>query len=377
MPLALRYLLPGQMKFMAQNGFEVWMVSADGNIREELMQAEGCPHVIVPMTRKITPLQDLYCLVKLIILFARIRPHIVHTHTPKAGLLGMLAAKICFVKIRIHTVAGLPLMVEKGFKLKLLRFIEKLTYAAANQVWPNSASLYQFIADEKLCATHKLKVIGKGSSNGVDTGRFNRAGIAAQELEQLKKDLNYNPAFTYLLFVGRMVHDKGIEELVTAFQKLQPLHPNLRLILAGPFEKNLDPLPAAIEQAIETHEAILHIGWTDKVEHLMALAHYFVFPSHREGFPNVLLQAAVMQLPIICSNIPGNRDIVTHHSTGIIFEKGNALLLESAISHALNHREASLQMSEALYRFVSENFQRNIFWQNVLRNYQTLLSKEK
>lgn len=376
MPLALRYLLPGQMKFMAQNGFEVLMVSADGNIREELIQAEGCPHVIVPMTRKITPLQDLYCLIKLIILFARERPHIVHTHTPKAGLLGMLAAKICFVKIRIHTVAGLPLMVEKGFKLKLLRFIEKLTYTAATQVWPNSPSLYQYILNQNWCSPHKLGIIGKGSSNGVDSARFNKTAIPPRELNSLKKELNYNEANTYLLFVGRMVHDKGIVELVSAFQKLQNQYAQLRLILAGPFEKNLDPLPLEIEKAIETNAAIHHIGWTDKVEHLMAIAHFFVFPSHREGFPNVLLQAAVMQLPIICSNIPGNIDIVTHNSTGIIFESGNETGLEEAIGYALQHNETSLQMSKELYQFVSENFMRNVYWQNLLNRYNELLQSK-
>ena len=138
--MALKYLLPGQMHFMQQQGFTVLMISADGKERADVMENEQCPHIIVPMTRQITPVQDLKCLLKLIKIFKREKPDIVHTHTPKAGLLGMLAARICFVKVRIHTVAGLPLMVEKGGKLALLAFIEKLTYAAANQVWPNSNS---------------------------------------------------------------------------------------------------------------------------------------------------------------------------------------------------------------------------------------------
>jgi hypothetical protein len=160
--MALRYLLPGQMNFMAANGFEVLMISADGKELAEVIEKEQCRHIIVPMTRKITPFRDLGCLFKLIRIFRKERPDIVHTHTPKAGLLGMLAAKICGVKTRIHTVAGLPLMVETGFKYRLLKFIEKLTYAAANHVWPNSNSLMQFISENNLCKQNKLQIIAKG-----------------------------------------------------------------------------------------------------------------------------------------------------------------------------------------------------------------------
>lgn len=148
--MALGYLLPGQMRFMAGNGFDVLMISADGKELAAVIENEKCRHIIVPMTRKITPFQDVTCLIRLIKIFRKEKPDIVHTHTPKAGLLGMLAAKVCGVKIRIHTVAGLPLMAESGFKYRLLKFIERLTYAAANQVWPNSQSLFNFISEKKL-----------------------------------------------------------------------------------------------------------------------------------------------------------------------------------------------------------------------------------
>src|SRR5882762_7685479 len=155
-PMALRYLLPGQMRFMAGNGFDVLMISADGKELKDVIEKEACPHIIVPMTRKITPLRDLRCLFKLIKILKKEKPDIVHTHTPKAGILGMLAAKCCGVKLRIHTVAGLPMMVEKGWKYRLLRFVEKRTYAAANHIWPNSNSLLQFITEQKLCDPEKL-----------------------------------------------------------------------------------------------------------------------------------------------------------------------------------------------------------------------------
>ncbi len=175
--MALRYLLPGQMRFMSTNGFDVLMISADGKELPEVIATEQCRHIIVPMTRKITPFTDLKCLFRLIRIFRKEKPDIVHTHTPKAGLLGMLAAKISGVKTRIHTVAGLPLMVEKGFKYQLLKFIEKLTYAAANHVWPNSNSLMRVITKNKLCKTTKLNIIAKGSTNGINVNRFSKKSL--------------------------------------------------------------------------------------------------------------------------------------------------------------------------------------------------------
>ncbi len=316
--MALAYLLPGQMKFMHENGFDVPMISADGKDREQVITNEKCRHIIVPMTRTITPWQDLKCLWQLIKIFRKEKPDIVHTHTPKAGLLGMLAAFICSVKVRIHTVAGLPLMVEKGFKFRLLTFIEKITFAAANHVWPNSNSLKKYIVENNLSKKSKLEVIGSGSSNGINLNRFNKELPDNNAIEKIKSIIQYSEQNKYLLFVGRMVADKGVAELVNAFSVLQKNHDQLKLILIGPDEKELDPLPFDTLNQIQNNSAILRINWTDHVEFYMAIADYFVFPSHREGFPNVLLQAGAMQLPVICSNIPGNVDLIINNETGII-----------------------------------------------------------
>jgi len=218
--MALRYLLPGQMRFMAANGFDVLMISADGKEFAEVTEQEQCRHIIVPMTRKITPFQDTRCLLQLIRIFSKEKPDIVHTHTPKAGLLGMLAAKFCGVKIRIHTVAGLPLMVEKGFKYQLLKFIEKITYAAATQVWPNSNSLLKFISAKKLVNPAKLGIIGKGSTNGINVNRFSKAALDEKICTEIKGLVGYSAENKYLLCIGRLVVDKSIVELVNVFKQL-------------------------------------------------------------------------------------------------------------------------------------------------------------
>jgi len=371
--MALRYLLPGQMKFMQQNGFDVLMISADGPELPDVIQNELCRHIVVPMTRKITPLQDLRCLIQLFKIFKQEKPAIVHTHTPKAGLLGMLAAKLAGVKVRIHTVAGMPLMVEKGAKLRLLKFIEKLTYSAATNVWPNSNSLYNYITAHQFTSAKKLTIIGKGSTNGININRFSAAVLNENIITEVKNSIHFSEQDTYLLCIGRLVADKGIVELVNVFTTLQKKHPALKLILVGDYEEELDPLPQAIMQQIESNKSIIHIKWTQQVEYFMHVASYFVFPSHREGFPNVLLQAGAMQLPIICSRIAGNVDIVTDKQTGLIFETASEQQMEAQIEYALLNNATMQTMATTLMEIIKKDYQRENIWQNILSAYKSLL----
>lgn len=372
--MALRYLLPGQMRFMAANGFDVLMISADGKELREVIESEQCRHLVVPMTRKITPLQDLRCLFKLIGIFRKEKPDIVHTHTPKAGLLGMLAARYCGVKTRIHTVAGLPLMVEKGFKYQLLKFIEKLTYSAATQVWPNSDSLKRFITAKKLCKTKKLHIIGKGSTNGINLERFNTVALDENMLTQVRQQINFRQQNKYLLCIGRLVKDKGIVELVNVFVELKKNNEQLILILVGEYEHALDPLPAATLNEINSNPSIIHVNWTNQVAYYMHIADLFVFPSHREGFPNVLLQAGAMGLPVICSQITGNIDIVTNNETGLIFDSGNEQQMLKLLQYALAHPQHMHDMAKQLQQYINENYRRENIWQNMLEAYKTLVN---
>jgi glycosyltransferase involved in cell wall biosynthesis len=375
--MALRYLLHGQLHFMKQMGYDVLMVSAEGKEWPEVLAREQCRHVIIPMTRKITPWQDLVCLWKLIRLFRKEKPDIVHTHTPKAGLLGMLAARLSGVKIRIHTVAGMPLMVEKGIKYQILQFTEKLTYRAASQVWPNSFSLHQYITAHRMTSPQKLRVISKGSSNGIDTTRFSRERLDPAILEQCKTTLQYDTSLTYLLCVGRLVKDKGIAELVRVFIVLHKKYPQLRLVLVGQYEPDLDPLPAETLAAIQSHPGIQHIGWSNQVEYYMALAQLFVFPSHREGFPNVLLQAGAMHTPIVCSIIPGNSDIVEDRFTGLLFPVGDEAIMQQQITFAIEKPAAMNDMAEQLYRHIQQYYRQEMVWTALDEAYMQLLQLQQ
>src|SRR5690554_6784239 len=189
-PVSLKTLLKGQHRFMSENGFEVVGVSSKGQELEDVKNDENIRVVALEMTRTISPFSDLKSLWNFYKLCKKEKPNIVHSHTPKAGIIGMLGAKLAGVPIRLHTVAGLPLMEATGIKRKLLDFVEKLTYSSATKVYPNSKRLYDFILENKYTSTEKLKVIGQGSSNGIDTNHFSPNQIKQEQKKQLKKELN-------------------------------------------------------------------------------------------------------------------------------------------------------------------------------------------
>lgn len=371
-PISLKLLLSGQMKFMKDAGWEVIMVSADGKEINEIVKKEGCPHVVIPFTRKITPFHDLVCLWQLYNLIKREKPDIVHTHTPKAGLLGMLAAKMAGVKTRIHTVAGLPYMVAEKQKKSLLVNIEKLTYSWATQVWPNSPSLKKFIVEEELVGQEKLKVIGFGSSNGIDLEKFNRGILKENHLVAATMRIMPGDNDYIILAVGRLVKDKGIEELVTAFLESK-ISDRSKLVLLGSFEQELNPIDEEIVRKIKDHARIVQIEWTDHVAHYLALADVLVHPSHREGFPNVLLEAGAMQVPIICSDIIGNTDIVTNKKTGLVFPVKNKEFLKDALEFAYVKRDFMQELADNLYKEVEGKYQREKIHQLILEEYKNSL----
>ena len=228
-PQSLKGLLKGQLRFMSENGFEVIGVSSSGKELEEVNKQEGIRTISIEMSRKITPIKDLRALWRFYKLCKKEKPTIVHSHTPKAGIIGMLGAKLAGVPIRLHTVAGLPLMETTGNKRKLLDFVEKLTYACATKVYPNSYGLYDFILQNKFTKQQKLQVIAQGSSNGIDTQFFHPKNVSNEKQLQLKDELGIVSNDFVFVFVGRLVGDKGINELVAAFKELETRNQKLEI----------------------------------------------------------------------------------------------------------------------------------------------------
>jgi glycosyltransferase involved in cell wall biosynthesis len=361
---------------MSQNGFDVLGVSSSGNELNEVAQNEKIAVYTVEMTRIISPLKDIKSLWSFYKLCKRERPAIVHSHTPKAGIVGMLGAKLAGVPIRLHTVAGLPLMEATGRKRRLLDFVEKLTYSCATKVYPNSKGLYDFILENNFTAEKKLKVIANGSSNGIDTTYFSAQAITQEQIITLKTGLGIHENDFVYVFVGRIVGDKGINELIAAFLNLKSETLNLKLLLVGPFEEDLDPLLPETLHAIEMHPNIISVGFQADVRPYFAISDCLTFPSYREGFPNVVMQAGAMDLPSIVTDINGCNEIIEDGINGLIIPSKNSIALQMAMIKLVEDKELFKNLKSNARQMITSRYEQKLVWEALLMEYQTLL-KEK
>lgn len=372
-PQSIGGLLKGQLNFMSQY-YNVIAISSDGDgLLKEFTDAEKVQSRHVEMTRKITPIKDLIAVYKLFKVFKKEKPFIVHTHTPKAGTLGMLAAKLAGVPNRLHTIAGLPLVEATGSKRLLLNIVEKLTYACATKIYPNSYGLQDIILEHKFTKPEKLKVLGNGSSNGIDTSFYNSDAISDTEKQEVKNELQIKPEHFVFVFAGRLVADKGINELIEAFTRINKKYNHTKLLLVGTFEENLDPLNSTTMDSIKNHQNIIAVGWQDDVRLHFAISNSLVFPSYREGFPNVVLQAGAMKLPCIVSNINGCNEIISEPENGIIIPVKNTEALYNAMEKMclLSKQEHEI-MGETSRNYIVSKFERQYVWNAILETYKTL-----
>lgn len=376
-PISLKFLLKGQMLFMSENGFEVIMISSDGAEIQELINTEKCEHEIIPLTRKITPFKDLWAIFKLVILINRHKPDIVHTHTPKAGMIGMISAFLARVPIKIHTVAGLPLMEVKGFKRRILNLVEKLTYGCADKVYPNSQGLKEFILNAKFTKPEKLKVLGYGSSNGIDTSFFNPNIFGKEERDNIREELGIKSEDYIFIFVGRLVGDKGINELIQAFNKLSLLYESIKLLLVGPYENDLDPLNSETLLLINSNPQIISTGYQNDVRRFFSVSSALVFPSYREGFPNVVMQAGAMGVPSIVTNINGCNEIIEDKKNGLIINPKSLVELLTAMKAIYLNPNIISNSKKEIREKIIERYERLHFWDKLMVEYQDLLLTTK
>ncbi len=369
-PQSLKTLLKGQLKFMSNNGFDVVGVSSRGQTLMDVKQQEGVDVFIVEMSRKITPLKDLVALWKLYRFFKQFKPLIVHTHTPKAGTIGMIASKIAGVQIRLHTVAGLPLLEVNGFKRRILNIVEKLTYACATKVYPNSLGLKRIIEKYGFCSSEKLKVIANGSSNGINTEYFD-PNLFSNDTG-LKEKLGIKSNNFVFIFVGRLVGDKGINELVKAFEIFQINHQNCNLLLVGDYETHLDPLQQETLKIIETNKNIISVGFQSEVRPFFAISDCLVFPSYREGFPNVVMQAGAMGLPCIVTNINGCNEIIHDGLNGYIIPVKNVSAIIDKMCETFLDKLTYKKLQKNARVMITSRYEQKVVWEAIKKEYNNL-----
>ena len=370
-PISLDKLLTNQMKFM-NSYYDVIAVSSDKDNLEQIANKQNVSFKAIDMTRKITPIKDIISLIRMIIFFIKLKPNIVHSHTPKAGIIGMIAARLTGVPNRLHTVAGLPLMETTGIKRNILNLVEKLTYACATKVYPNSKGLYDFILENNFTLPHKLSIIGQGSSNGIDTSFFNKDNFEPEIINNFKLKFGITTTDFVFIFVGRLVADKGINELIQAFDILSKTNNTCKLLLVGPLETELDPLKAQTLAIIESNKNIIFVGYQTDVRLYFAISNVLVFPSYREGFPNVVMQAGAMGLPSIVSNINGCNEIISNNENGIIIPVKNSDAILTAMESIFLDSNLYNQMVIKSREIIAQRYEQKYIWEELLNEYKKL-----
>lgn len=375
---SLGNLLQGQLHFMSKY-YEVIGVGSPGEkienytSLEKLMHNESVRGIPLEISRQIEPFKDLKSLWGLYKIFKRERPDIVHSHTPKAGTLAMIAAKLARVPHRLHTIAGLPLVEVTGKKRQLLNVVEKITYHCATKIYPNSYGLKEIILQNKFTTSSKLKVLGNGSSNGIDLNYFNPDNITQVQKQDLRVNLGIAKEDFVFVFLGRLVKDKGINELISAFKNLNNRMQNTKLLLLGAYEKELDPLLPITTEEIQNNQNIITAGWVSDVRPYLAISNALVFPSYREGFPNTVMQACAMKLPCIVSNINGCNEIIKNNINGLVIPVKDQISLVQAMEKFRANKDFLEKLAKNTRQLIQEKYERTFVWNEILKEYKLLI----
>ena len=370
-PLSLTAFCSGLLRELSEK-YEIVVVSSPGEDLEEVAKREGVRAIAVPMERHISVTKDIKSLFSMIRVFQKEKPTMVHSMTPKAGLLCMIAGWLTGVPVRVHTFTGLVWPTERGLKRKILILTDKLTCACATHIIPEGEGVKSDLIAGKI-TKKPLKVLGYGNVKGVDMDKCSRRPEVMAIAEKLRKE----DCFTFL-FVGRVVRDKGINELCYAFERLYNDYPKTRLILVGPYEDALDPISEQSRKIIDENKAIEAVGAKsgDELLAYYAAANCFVMPSYREGFPNTVLEAGAMGLSSIVTDINGSREIIFEGENGFIVPSHNYLALYEAMIKIIEDRDLREKMASNARGMIGSRYEQSFvrkclydFYDDILKHY--------
>lgn len=352
-PQSLGFCREVMIKMRAM-GYEMIAVTSPGLDLDELREKEGFHCVEVPMERHISIVRDIKSLIGMIGVFRKEKPQVVHSMTPKAGMICMVAAWLTRVPVRIHTFTGLLWPTATGLKRRILMMTDWLTCACATHVIPEGQGVLNDLKNGGI-TKKPMKVLGYGNVRGVDMEFWNEKNADADKMEHIKD----TDKFTFL-FVGRIVRDKGINELVEAFMRVREGR-NVRLLLVGQYEDNLDPVSEETRMRIEKCEDIVYAGpqYGRDLLAYYAVSDSFVFPSYREGFPNTVLEAGAMGLPSIVTDINGSREIIKDGKNGMIIPPKSVETLAEAMLRMVEDKTMRKQMAENAREMIVSRFEKN------------------
>jgi glycosyltransferase involved in cell wall biosynthesis len=341
-PFHMRYL-DAQLQWLIESGVDVTTVTSSGP-RTEIL---GIRHEVVEMSRKIEPWADAKAVVALIRVL-RSEPFVIcHSNTPKGGIISAVAALICRVPVRLHTWTGQPWMtMEPGAKRLLMRTLDRVIGLLSTCCYADSDSQRAMLVAERIAPAHKLRVLGPGSLAGVNLSRFRQVSHTKADRELRRQALGISSDGPTLVFVGRLTAEKGIRELLAAIAEVRQQLPDVTLILVGPLDDELGGT-SNLSADMLSAPGIIWVGFADRPEDYLAISDALVLPSYREGFPNVVLEAAALGLPAIGTDIVGLRDTIVHEQTGLLVEVKSVPALATAIRRLVADPELRMRLGEA------------------------------
>ncbi len=367
--------LRGQLKFLsdyykvtAVSSFKANGEACDGQDLISISEEEGIDIRVVNMERHISIFKDGISVLKMTWLFLRERPDIIHSFTPKAGLVSMAAGWLARVPVRIHTFTGLIFPTSTGFKKKLLITIDRLICKFSTNVIPEGEGVKNDLINYKI-TKKPLKVIANGNINGIDCEYFSRE-VIKRSRQEIRDKMGFSSEDFIFIFMGRIVRDKGIYELLTAFRKMK--QPGVKLFLMGYFEQALDPISPHDVDYINTCEDVKWINHVSDVRDYLFASDVLVLPSYREGFPNSIMQSGAMEMPSIATDINGSNEIIIDGETGIIIPPRDSEALYLAMDRLRVDKKLFDKMAANARPSIVSRFQQKIVWEALLKEYQTI-----
>ena len=365
-------LMRGQLQFLQQQGFDVTLISSPGKWLDAVGQTEHVRIIGVPMEREIAPMKDFVSLCRLWWIMRALHPVISNVGTPKAGLLAGCAAWLTGVPYRFYTLRGLRFETASGPRRRLLVFAERMACRLAHRVICVSESLRDRAVASGLTTRQRTLVFGAGSSNGVDASRYVPTPDVMRRAAELRCKWSIPPSAPIVGFVGRLTNDKGVPELVEGFSRLGRKFPDLRLLLLGGFESD-DALSVKMRERLEAHPRIILAGKVYDTPPYYALMDVLVLPSHREGFPNVVLEAYAAGKPVVAARATGIVDAVMDGETGLLFAIGDVAALVGCLERLLGNRVMASKLGAAGQELVKREFRQDMVWNALNEEYRRLL----
>jgi len=364
-PVTAWTVMRGKLRYLNENGFDVVLVASPGEELERTAEREGVRAAGVPMSRSVRSRSDLVSLARLVRLIRAERPHVVLAGTPKAGLVACGAAALCRVPVRVYMLLGLRLETATGASRAVLWAAEWVAAHAAHRVVVVSPSMLARARSLRLFGPGRGIVLGCGGSNGVDVGRFAATPGALAAAAAERRELGI-PAGAFVFgFVGRLTVDKGVRELVAAFDRVGQRHPGAWLLVVG--GEDAGGLPPGVRTALRTRPRVRCTGWQDDPTLAYHVMDALVLPTYREGFPNVPLEAAAAGKPVITTTATGAVDSVVHETTGLLVPPRDADALAGAMTRLLEHRDEAHAMGERGRARVQRDFSNEVVWSHLER----------